>query len=260
MYFGQHEEDLIKEWQTCTDTRRQYEIYNALTPTLNTLIRNVIHKYFTLDDRETRDTVQEIVNHLYLSFHAWDKRKGNAFTFCTIYARNKISNKYSLRHSKKMCYEFLQTNDVIMECNEEIDYKEIIYNHLLNKISLLEQEASIIKNKRLGKRKSVLHHNIQIGYLLLNYVRDYDIEHLTYINMFDYIYHNYEASDWAKKSAMLYYLKYAVDVFFYKKQPDYLQKAEKDAVHVNGYENDDFTPNTSRDEIAKHRKFLKNNL
>lgn len=259
MYFGQYEEDLIKKWCEAKTDKEQYFVYKRLTPVLKHLIKNVIQKYFTLNDRETNDSVLEMVNHLYLNFHKWDKKKGNAFTFCTVLVKNKLRNKYILKSVQNTDNDYLYENDVPEKENDDIDYREIVSKHLRKKIKQAEHELINLK-KSLTQRKGILIQTIDIGYLLLQYVMDYEPDQYTYENMFDYVYHNYNFDkDWVVERSMRYYINYCVYVRTFNEKPDYKASAEKGMIEKYGYLQDDHTPDKSLDDIYISRRFIRNN-
>jgi len=143
MYFGQHVEEAIVEYNTSDNpTHRERVFTNVIYPALNKLAENQIyakkfheHGYNTYEDKK-----HECVIHLHSRLEKYNLSKGSAFSYF-----NRISINWIWAEMKKIKEERQFKGDI-----EEIDLKRNVINEVTNSEHLEDLEDFCYKWSEWG--------------------------------------------------------------------------------------------------------------
>jgi len=88
-YWGEKQEALIHQWMSATTQQEFTRIYEALQPSVNWMVNQIMQKYFNVPPSRWKELQQDTVNHIFLRLrYYYDKDTKKSFSYCGTISRN----------------------------------------------------------------------------------------------------------------------------------------------------------------------------
>lgn len=151
-YFGKDvEENIIKYNQTENEAEKDKLYEFSIHPALNKLVENVIHKYkFYYYDSTYEDLKHETVLYLHERLSKYTQKKGKAFSYFTIVARNYLIVRTTENYESQVNRDPLVIVDDRRDISSELQAEE--RNDLLSDFMVEWSEWGVENVERLFAR------------------------------------------------------------------------------------------------------------
>jgi len=162
MYFTQDTENAVIEYNNTTDNSIRNDIYNEkIKYSFEKLVENIFNTFkFTYFDCGPLEIQKEVLTHLVVNMHKYEKEKGKAFSYFSIVAKNYLifhnNNNYkrfnqqvSISDTPSESSVCLQTNDTYHKDKELDEFMNMMISYWeknLNKVFTKKKDLTIAES------------------------------------------------------------------------------------------------------------------